>query len=76
MIISKLEKKELVSFGFLMNVIDFRFGIIINPNTLRCFCRATNGVKVITGISLDSRRVVFDYGENIDYLNEVNEIKK
>lgn len=59
-----------------MDVIDFRFGTIINPDTLSHFCRTTNRVKVIAGISMDRKRVVFDHDEIMDYFNEVKEIKK
>lgn len=59
-----------------MDVIDFKFGAIINPDTLRHFCRAINGVKVITGIPMDSKRVVVDQSDIMNYFEELKEITR
>lgn len=59
-----------------MEIIDFKFGVIINPDKLRNFCRALNGVKVITGISIDSKRIVVDSNIIMNYFNDVKEIMK
>ena len=74
LIFSKFEQKEPVSFDFLMDVIDFRFGTIINADTLRHFCRAMNDVKIVTGIPMDSKRIVVDTDEIMNYFDEVKEI--
>lgn len=73
LIYTKFENKEPVSFDFLLDALDYTFGTVISPDTLRHFCRALKGIKVITGIPMDNKRVDVDQDHIAQYYEELKE---
>lgn len=74
LIYTKFENKEPVSFDFLLDALDYTFGTVISPDTLRHFCRALKGIKVITGIPMDNKRVDVDQDHIAQYYEELKEM--
>lgn len=74
LIYTKFENKEPVSFDFLLDALDYTFGTVISPDTLRHFCRALKGIKVITGIPMDNKRIDVDQEHITQYYEELKEI--
>jgi transposase len=67
------DKKTPATYFQLIDMVQFKYGIFIKPDTFRHVCRALPGIRAIRGVPKDSKRVNIDSEEVIQWYATLSE---